>query len=265
MELYKPTRRDLIGYGGLSGAAAKFMLGQARIPGPGGNTSSSPPPSISYVKQTKAAGNIATIGTFTISVSATTGNLLMVGIGSAYGAAGNTVSVSDGTNTYVSIANVAVGFANAQMLYAKNITGGSLTLTLTTATIPLSASAVTVVEFSGLNASTPLIGSPITGTNTSSTSAADNVANSGNLTSIPTGAIIICWGQNYYAPTWAAGATNPVSMAVVSAASNNNGSGSGNLGFEWVQLASGYTGEVSINPGSGVSTYGSVIGAAFTN
>lgn len=116
------------------------------------------------------------------AVTLTTGNLVFVGV--CWNAVGGTgiTSLSDGTNTYTQIGTTQTVDANTRIaiFYAKNITGGTLTITFT----PAANSFITICgeEYSGLDTSSPLDSSiPNTGTSTSITTTSCAVNNPNSL------------------------------------------------------------------------------------
>src|SRR4051812_45044729 len=80
--------------------------------------------SASFVKATTGyfIGN-----SLTLPVSATTGNLLFVAIN--YVNTGATITIADGSNTYTLLSASQSPYSSTHDFYAKNIVGGSLSLT----------------------------------------------------------------------------------------------------------------------------------------
>lgn len=101
--------------------------------------------------QTVTGGNAASSG-YTVGISGVaTGNTLVVFVGAA-----QTISTpTDGTNTYTAVGTTLNFFSNNRMniWYAKNVTGGNLTLTLGFGGTV--GSGVTIREYSGLDLTSP--------------------------------------------------------------------------------------------------------------
>ena len=92
--------------------------------------------------------------TISVNITATTGNTLAVQV--TYQDSITGATCADGTNTYTQLDRpTGVGFSQ-QTLYAKNITGGALTVTATTPSAAFRR--IQVLEYSGLDAVSPLDG-----------------------------------------------------------------------------------------------------------
>ena len=105
---------------------------------------------MAVAKVQEAHGTSDSTSALTVAITATTGNLLIVA--ASVGAAAIN-SISDGVNTWTAV-TVSGGSANCKIWYAKNITGGALSVVFT-----LSASAAvcaSIMEFSGADLPTPI-------------------------------------------------------------------------------------------------------------
>jgi hypothetical protein len=94
------------------------------------------------------------VGTTTVTLTGVvTGNTLLVGICSL--TAGTTYTVGDTVNTYLNaVGPTTSGTQTTQWFYAKNVTGGSLTVTVTPSTSITTF--VVFVEISGADHTTPI-------------------------------------------------------------------------------------------------------------
>jgi len=106
-----------------------FLAQAIPFPGPGGVGAGSG----SNINTTPTAHNVAHSNVVTLT--AITGHLVTVEIGND-GLGGTTSACADGTNTYTHVplapaANTGLPAIGADMWYAKNVTGGSLTITCT--------------------------------------------------------------------------------------------------------------------------------------
>src|ERR1035441_1617953 len=104
---------------------------------------------IAFVQAVSANAGTHLVAT---SITATTGNLLYVGF--AYNATQTsgcgTTTVSDGINTYTQIGSLVNNSIQcSSQWYAKNITGGKLSITGTAPAVDGGGVAITVMEFSG--------------------------------------------------------------------------------------------------------------------
>lgn len=205
------------------------------------------------------AGNGFGTSSLTVNITATSGNLLYVMIDVASngaGPAGTTINApSDGVNTYTAI-NAVIGqdYDTGRQFYAKNITGGSLTLTIN---VPAPAGgpfvAMSVLEFSGCDTSAPLKGSA-TGTTSSGTS----ITTASLSVSAASGDLLVAGVGNYSTPSWTAG--NPSGMVIPSGASAIGGTPFANSSAEYL-VCSGTQTSASINV---ASAYGTIQAAVFS-
>lgn len=107
------------------------------------------------------SGDWSSGSSFTASITATTGNLLAVSVHFLSINLGNDIaSIGDTVNTYTQIdtSNDTFDGVNKRLTtyYAKNITGGSLTVTVTLTTDQVDRCRVYVTEISGAHLTTPL-------------------------------------------------------------------------------------------------------------
>lgn len=98
---------------------------------------------------------------WTVAITATTGNLLSIAVGlNANGTLNDITGISDGTNTYTQIDTLSqseLGDLNRlTTYYVKNVTGGSLTITITTTNSSTNRGFVIVHEISGADTTAPL-------------------------------------------------------------------------------------------------------------
>lgn len=138
--------------------------------------------SVAFVQGTgvQSVGSVASVSkAFASNVGS--GNLIWVGAVSSADTLGTTV-MSDGlSNSYtraVQVNGVSAGRGESASYYAKNITGGACTVTLT----PTSSDfvSIAIAEFSGCDTTSPLDGTPGTqnsGTNAPTTSTWTSTAN----------------------------------------------------------------------------------------
>lgn len=109
-------------------------------------------------------GDWSSGSTWTATITPTSGNLLIVGLQFIANNAGNDCSAapSDGTNTYTQIDSVAevLGGINSRQstFYAKNITGGALTITMTASSSIIYKARIVVHEVAGADTTAPLDG-----------------------------------------------------------------------------------------------------------
>lgn len=113
--------------------------------------------------KTDAAWSSGTTWDTTFGSSVTSGNLITVLAQVHLGGVNTTLSISDGTNTYTRVDATRVNadangtWMNAVGYYAKNVTGGTITIT---ATVSSSANAIAgrllACEWSGADTSSPL-------------------------------------------------------------------------------------------------------------
>jgi hypothetical protein len=106
-------------------------------------------------------GDWSTGSTLTASITATNGNLLAVSIHFIANNSSNSFATfSDGTNTYTEIdrSEAVLGGDNTGLVtgYAKNITGGALTVTATMNTSVIDRARLVVEEISGCDTTAPL-------------------------------------------------------------------------------------------------------------
>ena len=169
-------------------------------------------------------------------------------------------SVTDGTNgtwTAIDSGTTSGHFSDTWAYYVKNTTTSSITISGNfTGAGTVGACSMSIIEFTGFNTTTPIgnhsSGSLGTGSATDIVTAANVNASAGDA--------LVLFGGNYYAPTWAAGATNPSSPTPTSRGAYSGGAGNSNTTVWASLLTVSYTGKVSLNPGAGVNDYGSVIG-----
>lgn len=98
---------------------------------------------------------------WTTSITATTGHLLVVSVHFLSANLTNDfTTLSDGTNTYTAIDSLAAVIlgtnTSLNTFYAKNITGGALTVTSNSTSNVVAVARTVVCEVSGANTSTPL-------------------------------------------------------------------------------------------------------------
>lgn len=211
------------------------------------------------VFQQAVAYNVTSAPSFSVSFTPkVSGSIIMIGWNTENNGVSATVStVADGTNGAYSLIDsgtISGHYSDSWVYWVENTTTSAVSVTVTFSGGSLQ-SAVTVVEISGQSA-TP-VGNHSVG-NLASGTALDIVTSSANVNSSANDAIVV-FGGNYTAPTWSVGATNPASLAID--IFKNNGTGNANAVVGHVILGgSSYTGQVSLNPGSGVSDFGNVIG-----
>lgn len=164
------------------------------------------------------------------------------------------VSISDSINgAYTNIGASGAAFSKTFAHYVKNTTTSALVITITP---PGSAfMAISVMEFSGADPTTPL-GDKGIGTNSSSGSSQD--IDTSSAVDGSAGDAIVAVSGNYYAPTWSVGATNPGGMAIISGATESAGTAAGNVTAAYVILSGSYSAAVGNNPGT--TTYGNTVG-----
>lgn len=141
----------------------------------------------SFVQAVSALGSMGT--TVSVTITATTGNLLAVETNSTGNNGITLSSCSDGTNTYTVVDNVTgapMSATSAGDAYAKNITGGSLTVTCTLSgsTIPI----ILITEVHGASITTPLDGHACHGQNSVGTGT--DAATVGPITTTATDLIV---------------------------------------------------------------------------
>lgn len=205
-----------------------------------------------YVKATTGGGTGTSLN---VPITATAGNLLVVYVHYDTNVA-SVISASDGSNTYSLIdSSSGIGLSTLYALYAKNITGGSLTVAIS-ATISVTM-AVTILEFSGCDTAAPL---DATAKGLNSSSGVGQDITSGSFTAA-SGTLIVIGGGNYYTPTWVVSATNPTGMAIATGATLSRGDANGNVTAAYTTSGSPYTGTAGLKPTG--QTFGNVIVASF--
>lgn len=194
----------------------------------------------------------------TLAYTATTGDLLYVSIGTGNSSA--VTSITDtASNTYTLINRGTAGnFADVDTYYAKNITGGSLTITFNSNTSDNFN--INVLEFAGIDTTSPL-GGIANGNNTSSGSNQDIVSGSLNATAASGDLVVAAVAEYYYPVTFSVGGTNPSGMLVEGVTNNQIGQGVGNTVMTYGVLSGSYSGALSIHLTG--TTYGSIAAASF--
>lgn len=124
------------------------VVGFTSVAGQTGNSTNN----IAVVNYSQNTGGSSSL-TASTTISATTGNDLVVAC-TNLGLANDTPTVSDGTNTYTPVPNTTSSSYTVGMYLAKNITGGSLTVTCTWAATSY-YNEINVVQLSGINSTTP--------------------------------------------------------------------------------------------------------------
>ena len=114
-----------------------------------------------------ASNTASSASSVSISYTATSGNLLFV---VAMGVIGGFPAVSDGVNTYTLLTSANFDY---QVWYAKNVTGGALTIVCSGGT---AAWAAQVIEYSGASTSSPIASAVAAGSSSTATAAAASLS-----------------------------------------------------------------------------------------
>jgi hypothetical protein len=193
-----------------------LLAGQARIPGPGGETvSSSSSSGISFVNA--ASETPSAFGSQTISLSVTAGNLLYAFASDQEGGTALTVSdLSNGTwNLIGSDYNVGIGINIAQFSIANTVTA-TLTVSVSSNATNGGLPVLTVLQFHGQTSATPIgYAGGVAGSSPPITSGTFS-ASAGNL--------IVFGCAVHGTSTLTAG--NPSGMAIPANGNPSNGNGS---------------------------------------
>jgi hypothetical protein len=205
-------------------------------------------------------------GTYLVatSITATTGNLLYVGF--TYNATPTlgcgTTSVSDGINTYTLIGSlVSNSILCSGQWYAKNITGGRLSITGTAPSADGGGVAITVMEFSGCDPNNPL-DSLATGSGSNYTESTPLTITSSTFSTASANEVVVASATNYFATSWSAGKVGANTFIIPSGASTSGGTGGGNGTAEYY-IASATSSSVTASIGNTVEVYGQISVAAF--
>lgn len=153
---------------------------QTRIPGPGGVTPavSSGGGTITFINAVSESPSAFCGAGCAVNLTATSGNLLYV---FASDNRGGTLSISDGVNIYTAIGSQS---NETGQWYAKNVTGGNLTIVVSSTASAGGLPQITVVQFSGCSTSSPLVGyvtSPVQGASPLNSGTFSAGASAGNL------------------------------------------------------------------------------------
>ena len=148
----------------------------------------------------------------TVTITATSGNLLyVVGGYNSNGSGCGTLTVSDtASNTYTPISSyVSQAYNCSRNFYAKNITGGSITISLAAA----AGKSITVYEVSGLDTTAPL------DTSSSKTCSASPCTSASFSTAQADEIVFIGATNYYYNGAWSAGAIGGNTATIASGGS----------------------------------------------
>jgi hypothetical protein len=216
---------------------------------------------IAFVQAVSANAGTHLVAT---SITATTGNLLYVGF--AYNATQTsgcgTTTVSDGINTYTQIGSLVNNSIQCSgQWYAKNITGGKLSITGTAPAVDGGGVAITVMEFSGCDPTNPL-DSLATAIGYNYTETTPLTITSSSFSTASTNEVVVASAANYFATTWSAGSVGPKAFTIPNGATTSGGTGGGNGTAEYY-IASGPMSSVTASISNTVEVYGQISVAAF--
>jgi len=197
---------------------------QVRIPGPGGGHSVAS--AITFINAN--SGGPGSLGTFSVPLSVTAGNLIVVAASQYYG--GVTFTISDTLNTYTQVVAYTPGSGLATTAWwAKAATTATPTISVTGA--PTSLPNIVALQFAGQNPTTPLVGNGVgnSGTTPVTTGTFTAGASAGNL-------IVAFGASSTTSATFSAGSPAGMTIPTGAAASSN-----GSVSAEYVVVSSTQT------------------------
>lgn len=253
--LYSKSDGQRVIYGAAPDIGASECVAQPRM-----RTRVIPPaaPTPVAIPPASVTSNAAT-GTFTINTAPQSANGIQVVCFDAQASSLPTVTgvvgSRNGAYTLIKRSKATDGYSDVYAYYATNTSASAETVTITMSS---SSYWMAMVSFQAqnVNAVTPIGATTASGIRTTGTGADINTAD--NTSGSAGDAIVACTGNYYAVTTWAVGATNPASMAVIGSRNDNH---SDNLGVAATVLGpAGYTGVVGLNPGTGVADYGATVG-----
>ncbi len=229
-----------------------------RIPGPGGMVpgGGGGPAVVTYKQATHTVYNNGGASTFSFTPIANPS--VICAAGGAVEAATTLTGVSDSANgAWTSVdAQHGGSFAAIALFCVKNTTTSTITITWT---VSAPGGHASIIEVNGANSSFPgTIASHANGALTTGT-AADINTSSANISGALNDGVLMFTYNYYGVTTWAAGATNPSGVTIPATGVSNNGTGSDNIAGAYSILTGTYSAAVGMNPGSGVSDFGTIV------